>query len=88
MAPCQGTPITHRSGTLLFSRYPGCKILHARTGLRTRRQVGRPSPPHPSAPSRPGGRRYPTTQMARTSTARSSQPTYIATDRGMVGEQY
>jgi hypothetical protein len=37
----------------LFSRYPGCKILPARIALRTRRQVGRPSPSHPSAPSRP-----------------------------------
>jgi hypothetical protein len=35
-----------------------------------------------------GGPRCPTAQMARTSTARSSQPTYTATFRGMVEEQY
>jgi hypothetical protein len=36
----------------LFSCYPGGKILRARTPLRTWRQVGRPRPPHPAAPSR------------------------------------
>jgi hypothetical protein len=53
VAPCQGTPIIRSSGAVPFSRYPSCTILPARTALRTRRQVGRPSTPHPSAPSRP-----------------------------------
>jgi hypothetical protein len=53
MAPCQGSPVIRTSGVVPFSRYPGCKILFARIALRTRGQVGRPSPPHPSAPSRP-----------------------------------
>jgi hypothetical protein len=42
-----------QSGAIHFSRHPGCKILPSRLALRTRRQVGRPTPPHHLAPSRP-----------------------------------
>jgi hypothetical protein len=50
MAPNQEAPFIRGLFAVPFSRYPGCKILHARIALRARRQVGMPSPPHPSAP--------------------------------------
>jgi hypothetical protein len=51
MTPNQRAPINRRSCAIHFSRYPGCPI--SLVALRTRRQVGRPSPPNPSAPARP-----------------------------------
>jgi hypothetical protein len=53
MAPSQGAPIIRGSGAIHFPCYPGCHILPPRIALRTWRQVGRPSPRHPPAPSRP-----------------------------------
>jgi hypothetical protein len=46
--------MSKNSNHLLFMRstFTGCEIFPARIALRTWRQVGRPSPPHPLAPSR------------------------------------
>jgi hypothetical protein len=53
MTPSQRALISRMSCAMPFSRYPVCQILPPRVALRTWRQVGRPSPPHPLAPARP-----------------------------------
>jgi hypothetical protein len=49
MATSKGAPSIRRSCSIHVSRYTGCQFLPSRVTLRTWRQVGRTSPPHPSA---------------------------------------
>jgi hypothetical protein len=88
MATSQGTPVIRWSGATLFLLFRRQDSSYANfTPYLATSGEAESASPRSSVAIYSGGHRYRATPTARTSTARSSQRTYIATVRDMVGGQ-